>query len=170
MLHSRGNLLLMLDADGATKITDLEKLESKVCFNFIFVICDPHYIQINIPPPRQLLWQRNKLSLHYTMIGIWKCLKHQLLLLDLVHILKRKLLQRLFLSFLCKMKSHLNFLLFYYSYSLTFSLFFQRKWYRNFLMKGFHLVVLLTAGPDIRDTQVIIYFCPTYFVSGLLPC
>ena len=31
---------------------------------------------------------------------------------------------------------------------------FQRKWYRNFLMKGFHLVVLLTAGPGIRDTQV----------------
>lgn len=30
----------------------------------------------------------------------------------------------------------------------------QRKWYRNFLMKGFHLVVLLTAGPGIRDTQV----------------
>ncbi|KAG6527000.1 hypothetical protein ZIOFF_009087 [Zingiber officinale] len=57
MLHSRGELLLMLDADGATKINDLEKLES------------------------------------------------------------------------------------------------QRKWYRNFLMKGFHLVVLLTAGPGIRDTQ-----------------
>lgn len=31
---------------------------------------------------------------------------------------------------------------------------FQRKWYRNFLMKGFHIVVLLTAGPGIRDTQV----------------
>ncbi|KAJ1390684.1 Nucleotide-diphospho-sugar transferase [Sesbania bispinosa] len=28
-----------------------------------------------------------------------------------------------------------------------------RKWYRNFLMKGFHLVVLLAAGPGIRDTQ-----------------
>ncbi|KAG6620545.1 hypothetical protein I3842_Q060700 [Carya illinoinensis] len=28
-----------------------------------------------------------------------------------------------------------------------------RKWYRNFLMMGFHLVVLLTAGPGIRDTQ-----------------
>ncbi|RZR85570.1 hypothetical protein BHM03_00012580 [Ensete ventricosum] len=30
MLHSRGELLLMLDADGATKITDLEKLECQV--------------------------------------------------------------------------------------------------------------------------------------------
>ncbi|KAL8142415.1 hypothetical protein V2J09_015447 [Rumex salicifolius] len=28
-----------------------------------------------------------------------------------------------------------------------------RKWYRNFLMKGFHLVVVLAAGPGIRDTQ-----------------
>lgn len=35
-------------------------------------------------------------------------------------------------------------------------LMFQRKWYRNFLMKGFHLVVLLAAGPGIRDTQVIV--------------
>ena len=34
---------------------------------------------------------------------------------------------------------------------------FQRKWYRNFLMKGFHLVVLLAAGSGIRDTQVT--FC-----------
>ena len=32
----------------------------------------------------------------------------------------------------------------------------QRKWYRNFLMKGFHLVVILTAGPGIRDTQVFL--------------
>lgn len=30
MLHSRGQLLLMLDADGATKVTDLEKLEDQV--------------------------------------------------------------------------------------------------------------------------------------------
>lgn len=30
MLCSRGQLLLMLDADGASKITDLEKLEMAV--------------------------------------------------------------------------------------------------------------------------------------------
>ena len=40
-------------------------------------------------------------------------------------------------------------LFFYLSYFIL-----QRKWYRNFLMKGFHIVVLLTAGPGIRDTQV----------------
>ncbi|MCO5594154.1 hypothetical protein L7F22_048176 [Adiantum nelumboides] len=28
-----------------------------------------------------------------------------------------------------------------------------RKWYRNFLMKGFHLCVLLVAGKGVRDTQ-----------------
>lgn len=33
MLHSRGELLLMLDADGATKVTDLEKLEAQVCLS-----------------------------------------------------------------------------------------------------------------------------------------
>jgi len=29
MLHSRGELLLMLDADGATKVTDVVKLEAQ---------------------------------------------------------------------------------------------------------------------------------------------
>ena len=36
MLHSRGELLLMLDADGATKITDLEKLANQVWTNPIY--------------------------------------------------------------------------------------------------------------------------------------
>jgi dolichyl-phosphate beta-glucosyltransferase len=31
MLCSRGQLLLMLDSDGATKFSDLEKLEYQVC-------------------------------------------------------------------------------------------------------------------------------------------
>lgn len=35
MLHSRGELLLMLDADGATKVNDLEKLENQVIFILI---------------------------------------------------------------------------------------------------------------------------------------
>lgn len=39
MLHSRGELLLMLDADGATKVTDLEKLEAKVCHKLIHTAC-----------------------------------------------------------------------------------------------------------------------------------
>lgn len=30
----------------------------------------------------------------------------------------------------------------------------QRKWYRNFLMRGFHMCVLMVAGPGVRDTQV----------------
>ena len=29
----------------------------------------------------------------------------------------------------------------------------QRSWYRNFLMRGFHLLVLTVAGGAIRDTQ-----------------
>ncbi|XP_073047671.1 uncharacterized protein [Primulina eburnea] len=29
----------------------------------------------------------------------------------------------------------------------------KRKWYRNFLMKGFHLVVLLATGSGIPDIQ-----------------
>lgn len=37
MLHSRGELLLMLDADGATKVNDLEKLEIQVGSFYLFV-------------------------------------------------------------------------------------------------------------------------------------
>jgi dolichyl-phosphate beta-glucosyltransferase len=44
-----------------------------------------------------------------------------------------------------------------YVFAFFFSDLLQRKWYRNFLMKGFHLVVLLTAGPGIRDTQVCFF-------------
>lgn len=29
----------------------------------------------------------------------------------------------------------------------------RRAWYRNFLMHGFHFVVLLVAGGAIKDTQ-----------------
>ncbi|KAJ4719870.1 dolichyl-phosphate beta-glucosyltransferase-like [Melia azedarach] len=77
MLHSRGELLLMLDADGATKVNDLEKLESQI-----------------------------------HAVAAFGSRAH----------LEEKALA-------------------------------ARKWYRNLLMKGFHLVVLLTAGPGIRDTQ-----------------
>ncbi len=28
-----------------------------------------------------------------------------------------------------------------------------RHWYRNFLMRGFHLLVLFVAGGSVRDTQ-----------------
>lgn len=39
MLHSRGELLLMLDADGATKVTDLAKLEAEVCHMLNPIAC-----------------------------------------------------------------------------------------------------------------------------------
>lgn len=39
MLHSRGELLLMLDADGATKVDDLEKLEKEVDSAFVMHFC-----------------------------------------------------------------------------------------------------------------------------------
>lgn len=35
MLHARGELLLMLDADGATKVDDLEKLETQVGVRYL---------------------------------------------------------------------------------------------------------------------------------------
>ncbi|CAL9098161.1 unnamed protein product [Musa textilis] len=98
MLHSRGELLLMLDADGATKITDLEKLECQIC------TLAEKVKELN--PNDQSL----KLSdIEVAAFG------------SRAHLEKQALA--------------------------------TRKWYRNLLMKGFHLVVLLTAGPGIRDTQ-----------------
>ncbi|KDP44960.1 hypothetical protein JCGZ_01460 [Jatropha curcas] len=100
MLHSRGQLLLMLDADGATKVNDLEKLEDQIHaaakeFNLGDSKATDSNIRISDVP-----------------IAAFGSRAH----------LEEKALA-------------------------------TRKWYRNVLMKGFHLVVLLSAGPGIRDTQ-----------------
>ncbi|KAL1825085.1 hypothetical protein ACET3Z_011863 [Daucus carota] len=93
MLHSRGELLLMLDADGATQVDDLEKLEKQIS---------------------AFAKKENDSSPKFSDIPI-------------VAIGSRAHLEKKALA--------------------------TRKWYRNFLMKGFHVVVLLAAGPGIRDTQ-----------------
>ncbi|KAJ9539972.1 hypothetical protein OSB04_026478 [Centaurea solstitialis] len=92
MLHSRGKLLLMLDADGATKIDDLEKLENQI----LAVAKKDHPSEGIADIPIVAFGSR-------------------------AHLEKKALA--------------------------------TRKWYRNFLMKGFHVVVLLAAGPGVRDTQ-----------------
>jgi dolichyl-phosphate beta-glucosyltransferase len=98
MLHSRGELLLMLDADGATKITDLEKLE-----NQIRAVAKKDGDSSGSDP---------SFRISDTPVVVFGSRAH----------LEEKALA-------------------------------TRKWYRNFLMKGFHLVVLLAAGPGVRDTQ-----------------
>ncbi|XP_038893231.1 dolichyl-phosphate beta-glucosyltransferase-like [Benincasa hispida] len=94
MLHSRGELLLMLDADGATKVNDLEKLENQIHAFAKKESSGSSFRVSDIP------------------VAAFGSRAH----------LEEKALA-------------------------------TRKMYRNFLMKGFHLVVLLTAGPGIRDTQ-----------------
>lgn len=47
----------------------------------------------------------------------------------------------------------------------------RRAWYRNFLMHGFHFVVLLVAGGAVKDTQcgfkVFLYvLLPSYLQTG----
>ncbi|KAJ6717892.1 GLYCOSYL TRANSFERASE [Salix purpurea] len=101
MLHSRGELLLMLDADGATKVTDLEKLEN----------------QIHAVARKEFLLGESAASDSSFRISD----------IPLAAFGSRAHLEEKALA--------------------------TRKWYRNFLMKGFHLVVLLTAGSGIRDTQ-----------------
>ncbi|KAL6977357.1 dolichyl-phosphate beta-glucosyltransferase [Sarracenia purpurea var. burkii] len=99
MLHSRGELLLMLDADGATKVNDLEKLENQICAVAKRELGD-------------LSASDSSSRISDIPIAAFGSRAH----------LEEKALA-------------------------------ARKWYRNFLMKGFHLVVLLAAGPGIRDTQ-----------------
>ncbi|XP_058181748.1 uncharacterized protein LOC131300095 [Rhododendron vialii] len=99
MLHSRGELLLMLDADGATKVDDLEKLEKE--------ILEVAKRELGDSPDHD-----SSLRISDIPIAAFGSRAH----------LEERALA-------------------------------ARKWYRNFLMKGFHLVVLLAAGPGIRDTQ-----------------
>ncbi|XP_002530857.2 dolichyl-phosphate beta-glucosyltransferase [Ricinus communis] len=101
MLHSRGELLLMLDADGATKVNDLEKLENQI-----------HAVA-------------NK-EIHLGDSAATDSI-HRISDVPIAAFGSRAHLEEKALA--------------------------TRKWYRNFLMKGFHLVVLLSAGPGIRDTQ-----------------
>ncbi|CAN6568791.1 unnamed protein product [Malus baccata var. baccata] len=100
MLHSRGELLLMLDADGATKVNDVEKLEKQI-----------HEVAKQ-DKFRDSSAGNSSFRISDIPIAAFGSRAH----------LEGKALA-------------------------------TRKWYRNFLMKGFHLVVLLAAGPGIRDTQ-----------------
>ncbi|KAK6933179.1 Glycosyltransferase 2-like [Dillenia turbinata] len=101
MLHSHGELLLMLDADGATKVNDLEKLENQI----------------------QALSKMEILSANAVQRGSGSKVSD----IPVAAFGSRAHLEEKALA--------------------------TRKLYRNFLMKGFHLVVILTAGPGIRDTQ-----------------
>ncbi|KAL6290946.1 hypothetical protein ACE6H2_008456 [Prunus campanulata] len=101
MLHSRGELLLMLDADGATKVKDAEKLE-----NQIHAAAKEEFKFGDSPA------SNSSFRISDIPIAAFGSRAH----------LEEKALA-------------------------------TRKWYRNFLMKGFHLVVLLAAGPGVRDTQ-----------------
>ncbi|ERN07842.1 dolichyl-phosphate beta-glucosyltransferase isoform X2 [Amborella trichopoda] len=101
MLHSRGELLLMLDADGATKVTDLEKLELEIRSSY------EKELHSRAARPSDSNPKFSDVAI--ATFGSRAHLEQQALA--------------------------------------------TRKWYRNILMKGFHIVVLLTAGPGIRDTQ-----------------
>ncbi|KVI06943.1 Glycosyl transferase, family 2 [Cynara cardunculus var. scolymus] len=98
MLHSRGELLLMLDADGATKVDDLEKLENQI------------------------------LAVAKTKGQVASDSSKGIADIPIVAFGSRAHLEKKALA--------------------------TRKWYRNFLMKGFHVIVLLAAGRGVRDTQL----------------
>ncbi|KAG5533408.1 hypothetical protein RHGRI_027544 [Rhododendron griersonianum] len=144
MLHSRGELLLMLDADGATKVDDLEKLEKEILEVAKRELGDsPDHdssLRISDIPiaafgSRAHLEERalaavklDSTDCQYPVAFICICFQ------------------------LCALLSGVKLMVAKYN-NVQLHFMFQRKWYRNFLMKGFHLVVLLAAGPGIRDTQ-----------------
>ncbi|XP_057815905.2 uncharacterized protein LOC131029437 isoform X1 [Cryptomeria japonica] len=101
MLHARGEILLMLDADGATKITDLGKLEN----------------QIKEYAEKEIIKESKISSGSITKI----CNISVAAFGSRAHLEKQAIA--------------------------------TRKWYRNILMKGFHLCVLLVAGAGVKDTQ-----------------
>ncbi|XP_073314714.1 uncharacterized protein [Primulina huaijiensis] len=103
VLHSRGELILMLDADGATKVSDLEKLENQI----LALAMEEH----KFGDSRASDSTKRISDVPIAAFG------------SRAHLEEKALA--------------------------------TRKWYRNFLMKGFHLVVLLAAGSEIRDTQVL---------------
>ncbi|KAL9275053.1 Dolichyl-phosphate beta-glucosyltransferase-like protein [Drosera capensis] len=109
MLHARGELLLMLDADGATKINDLEKLENQIS------AVTRKELKLNNGATND-----SSVRISDVPVAAFGSRAH----------LEQKALATV---------ESLRLIL--------------RKWYRNFLMKGFHLVVLFAAGPGIRDTQ-----------------
>ncbi|PIA51138.1 hypothetical protein AQUCO_01100165v1 [Aquilegia coerulea] len=129
MLHSRGELLLMLDADGATKVDDLEKLECQ-----IRALAEKE-LHLDGAVPSGAKFSDAAIAAFGSRAHLEKKAIATVCLVIFVHYFVL-----LFISCLFRKSCLL--------YSL-----FQRKWYRNFLMKGFHVVVLLTAGSGIRDTQ-----------------
>ncbi|XP_073283455.1 uncharacterized protein [Primulina huaijiensis] len=107
VLHSRGELILMLDADEATKVSDLEKLENQIL----------------------------TLAMEERKFGGSRASDSAMRISDvpIAAFGSRAHLEEKALA--------------------TVDSFGCRKWYRNFLMKGFHLGVLLATGSGIRDIQ-----------------
>ncbi|XP_021625258.1 dolichyl-phosphate beta-glucosyltransferase ALG5A isoform X2 [Manihot esculenta] len=135
MLNARGELLLMLDADGATKVNDLEKLENQIHavakkeFNWGATVTDSNFRISDFPIAafgscaylEEKALATVQSCLCFTNFYVFRCLACQL------------------------------YFVFLMVDTICFA--FQRMWYCNLLMVGFHLVVLLAAGPGIRDTQ-----------------
>lgn len=104
MLCSRGQRLLMMDADGATKVSDLERLEAKLA-----EICSHKEGPLNSP-------HANKAAATASPGAA--------------------------LGFVLGSRAHMQ-------ESATA----KRSALRNFLMHGFHVLVMMVVGNRIRDTQ-----------------
>lgn len=125
MLCSRGHLLLMLDADGATKITELGKLENEMKRTANQIIAANSSTAATASPvsPASPPSRASSPSNVASASSIDKSFGQ----VPLAAFGSRAYLEKQALA--------------------------TRSWYRNVLMKGFHVFVLLVAGPGVRDTQ-----------------
>lgn len=135
MLVGRGDLLLFMDADGATLVSDLEKLEAALAaissgqcaLAFSSVI------------------SQRKLQVHlqcHVPSTVHKCQGHAGNTAGQGSVGQKKNSTRIGLGIAAGSRAHLE------GRALS-----QRSWSRNLLMHGFHLLVLLVAGGAIKDTQ-----------------
>ncbi|KAK9844586.1 hypothetical protein WJX74_004354 [Apatococcus lobatus] len=104
MMICRGQLILMMDADGATRVSDVEKLEAAL---------ETVAVKGAGEVPQQARQAPSRIVVRNEGLGM-----------------------------AVGSRSHLE------NEALA-----KRSWYRNFLMRGFHLLVLSVAGGAIRDTQ-----------------
>lgn len=151
MLHSRGELLLMLDADGATKVNDLEKLENQVCISWgtrqdcpILFFCKSFSLLMEIftktnlclPSRSKQLQERNlNQEIQHLVIQVLVCQISQFLHLVLVLILRiRPWLQFSFAFNLCFM---LKFYFYLYFSCLNHFTFVSEEVVPQFFDEGF---------------------------------
>lgn len=134
MLVGRGELLLFMDADGATRVSDLEKLEAALAS-----LCSGQCPLASSSGP-SLQKAKSAALPNAVTFRCWH--GHAGSKGGQGTIGQKQIPMRMGLGIAAGSRAHLE------ATALS-----QRSWSRNLLMHGFHLLVLLVAGGATKDTQ-----------------